>query len=181
MLIDLYLVRHATPDPARTDIPYDVPPGPPLGAVGEAEARALGEFLRGAGIVQVVASPFARAERTARIAASAMGLEVELQPALGEWHADERARDVVARVEPVLADVRVRSLQAGPICLVSHGGTIGVMLRKLGMARERVDAFRARYGGATPSPPAGVWRVSGAPSSPLGHATLAYELVFTPD
>ena len=175
MLIDLYLVRHATPDPTRTDIPYDVPPGPPLGPAGEVEARALGAFLRGAGIIQVIASPFARAERTARIAASALGLDVELQHALGEWHADERARDVVARVEPVLAEVRARCLQVGPICLVSHGGTIGVMLRKLGMDRERVDEFRARYGGSTPSPPAGVWRVSGVSAGPLN-----YELVFTP-
>jgi probable phosphoglycerate mutase len=176
--IDIYLVRHATPDFARTDIPYDVPPGPPLTAEGEDEARRLGEFLRGARIARVYASAFERAARTAHIASSMLGLAVATEHAIGEWHVDERAGDVVARVTPVLARVREESLRHGPVCLVSHGGTIGVMLRKLGMPRDVVDAHRARHGGSTPAPPAGVWRAFADARAPAGE--LQFELVFVP-
>ncbi len=176
MSIDIYLVRHATPDFARTEIPYDVPPGPPLTAQGEDEARRAAEYLRGARIARIYASAFARADRTARFVSSLLGLAVVTERAIGEWHVDERAGDVVARVTPVLALVRDESVRRGPVCLVSHGGTIGVMLRKLGMARDVVDEHRARYGGSTPAPPAGVWRASGDTQH-----DLRFELVFTPD
>ena len=172
----IYLIRHASPDRSRTDIPYDVPPGPGLDAQGEREANLLGEFLRAAGIGRMYASPFERAQRNAAIAAAQLGLDVLLEPMIGEWHAAERARDVVARVEPVLARVRDESVLVGPVCLVSHGGTIGVMLRKLGMAREAVDRYRARYGGTTPSPTAGAWRATGG----IEPETWRFDLVFTP-
>lgn len=178
MSVDIYLVRHATPDVARDDIPYDVPPGPPLTAQGEEEARRVGEFLRDARIARIYASAFERADRTARIASTLLGLEVVTEHAIGEWHVDERAGDVVARVTPVLARVRAESLRHGPVCLVSHGGTIGVMLRKLGMPREVVDAHRARHGGLTPAPPAGVWRAFADARATAGE--LQFELVFAP-
>ena len=37
----------------RTDIRYDIPPGPPLTAQGEAEASKLGEFLKNAGVSKI--------------------------------------------------------------------------------------------------------------------------------
>lgn len=161
---------------SRIDIPYDVPPGPALDARGLVEADQLGRFLRRVGIGRMYASPFERAQRTAAIAAAQLELDVLLEPTIGEWHASERARDVVARVEPVLARARDESVQVGPVCLVSHGGTIGVMLRKLGMAREAVDGYRARYGGTTPSPTAGVWRATGG----IEPESWRFDLVFTP-
>ena len=41
----IYLIRHATPDWTRKDIPYHLPPGPPLIEQGLAEAQALAAFL----------------------------------------------------------------------------------------------------------------------------------------
>ena len=38
MLPTVYLVRHATPDWSLKDIPYHLPPGPPLTSVGDKEA-----------------------------------------------------------------------------------------------------------------------------------------------
>ncbi len=53
----IYLTRHATPDWSRTDIRYDIPPGPPLTAQGEAEAEKLGIFLASAGVTQTLRQP----------------------------------------------------------------------------------------------------------------------------
>ncbi len=172
---ELYLARHATPDMTRTDIAYAVPPGPPLSAVGVTEAQMLGRFLRAAGVVHVYASPFARAHRTAEIVASD-SIPVVVEHDLGEWREHERGRDVVARVEPLLTRVQRQHARADAVCLVSHGGVISVMLRKLGMDREVVDAHCHNYGGGTPMPPAGVWRaVRTDEASPW-----QFDLVFTP-
>jgi len=156
----IYLVRHAAPDMQRSDIPYDIPPGPALTAAGELQARLLGEYLHPLQITRLYSSHFLRAQQTAAIAADLVGLAVHIEPGIGEWHASERARDVVARVEPVLDRIKQESERQGPVCLVSHGGPIGVMLRKLGMDREQVDVYRASFGGSTPSPHAGVWRIT---------------------
>jgi broad specificity phosphatase PhoE len=144
----------------RTDIPYDIPPGPGLTTVGEVQARLVGEYLRPLRIARLYCSHFLRARQTASIAAEQMGLAVHIEPGIGEWHASERARDVVARVQPVLERIKQEGESEGPVCLVSHGGPIGVMLRKLGMDREQVDAYRSTFGGSTPSPHAGIWRIT---------------------
>ena len=52
-IMKIFLLRHATPDWSRKDIPYDILPGPALLAHGEAEARALGEFMRSEGLKKV--------------------------------------------------------------------------------------------------------------------------------
>ena len=157
----------------RYDVPYAVPPGPPLSVLGEAEALRLRAFLRPAGIACIHASPFLRAHRTAEVLAGD-SLPIVLETKLGEWRADERARDVAARLETVLAAVLGTHAQAGAICLVSHGGPIAVLLRKLGMDRAVVDAHCRTYGGATPMPPAGVWRATRTATC------WQFELVFTP-
>lgn len=172
---ELYLARHATPDRTRADIPYAVPPGPPLSAAGETEAQLLGQFLRAAGIVQLYASPFARAHRTAEIVASG-SVPLRVEHDLGEWREHERGRDVVARVEPLLTRLQREHARTDAVCLVSHGGVISVMLRKLGMDREVVDAYCHNYGGGTPMPPAGVWRAVRADA----ESPWQFELVFTP-
>lgn len=170
----IYLIRHAAPDMERSDIPYDVPPGPALTAEGEAQARRVGEYLRPLRIARLYTSHFLRAQQTAAIAADQMGLSVQIEPGIGEWHASERARDVVARVAPVLAQIRQESERDGPVCLVSHGGPIGVMLRKLGMDRAQVDEYRSTFGGSTPSPHAGIWQIT------TNGNRLEYALVFQP-
>lgn len=158
----------------RADIPYDIPPGPALTAEGEVQARLLGEYLLPLQIARLYSSHFLRAQQTAAIAADQVGLTVRIETGIGEWHASERARDVVARVEPILVRIRQESESEGPVCLVSHGGPIGVMLRKLGMDREQVDVYRSTFGGSTPSPHAGVWRIT------ANGDRCEYALVFQP-
>ena len=158
----------------RADIPYDTPPGPALTAEGEVQARLLGEYLLPLQIARLYSSHFLRAQQTAAIAADQVGLRVRIETGIGEWHASERARDVVARVERVLERIRQESESEGPVCLVSHGGPIGVMLRKLGMDREQVDVYRSTFGGSTPSPHAGVWRIT------ANGDRCEYALVFQP-
>jgi broad specificity phosphatase PhoE len=82
MDVELYLVRHGETEwsrarrhTGRTDVP--------LNPVGEAEARALGEHLRGLEVDRVVASPMARAMATAKLAG--FGDRLETTPALLEF------------------------------------------------------------------------------------------------
>ena len=63
----IFLVRHASPDWTRTDIPYDIPPGPPLSPKGEKEAAALAEYLKSEGVVKLYYSPFERSASTAKM------------------------------------------------------------------------------------------------------------------
>ena len=177
MSVRLYLARHASADMSQTDIAYDVGPGPGLTPTGEIEARLLGDFLRGQVISKIYTSAFLRTQRTAAAISAATGAPVATEVAIGEWHKDERAAEVVARVVPVLIRVATESAQLGSICLVSHGGTIGVMLRKLGMPRETVDAYWQRFGGQTPLPPAGVWLATQRGQT----AEWQLELVFIPE
>jgi broad specificity phosphatase PhoE len=71
----LYVARHGETDwnatmrwQGHTDVP--------LNDTGRAQAQALGERLRGHGIVGAVASDLSRAEETARIVAAALGIGV---------------------------------------------------------------------------------------------------------
>ena len=65
--MEMYLVRHGETEwsrarrhTGRTDLP--------LSPVGEAEAKALGQHLRGLGVDRVLSSPMTRAVTTARLA-----------------------------------------------------------------------------------------------------------------
>jgi len=71
----LYVARHGETDwnatmrwQGHTDVP--------INETGRAQARELGERLRGRGIVGAVASDLSRAEETARIVAGALGVEL---------------------------------------------------------------------------------------------------------
>ncbi len=170
----IYLIRHAAPDMTRADIPYDVPPGPALTVEGEDQAHLVGKFLLDRKVVRIYSSHFLRAQQTASIVAKIVGVAVEIEHGIGEWHESERARDIVNRVQPVLTRITKEGQDQGTVCLISHGGPIGVMLRKLGMDRAEVDAYRSTFGGSTPSPHAGVWRVTRSGSG------WENALVFTP-
>ena len=65
----VFLIRHASPDWERRDLPYDIHPGPMLTPRGEKEAEALADFLKRQGLVRLYHSPFERAAKTARIVA----------------------------------------------------------------------------------------------------------------
>lgn len=172
----IYLVRHATPDWSRTDIRYDVPPGPPLTPHGEAEARKLGEFLRDAGIKKIYASPLERTQRTAQLAAETVGLEVVTEELIAEWRHGENETDVSSRFSGFWERICAESERSGPVALVTHGGPIKVMLLNLGLPRATVDDYCRKFDRGNPVPPAGVWL--GVNSSL--EAPWHLELIFTP-
>jgi broad specificity phosphatase PhoE len=80
--VEMYLVRHGETEwsrarrhTGRTDLP--------LSEAGEAEAKALGQHLRGLEVDRVLSSPLSRAVTTARLAG--FGDRVELSDALLEF------------------------------------------------------------------------------------------------
>jgi broad specificity phosphatase PhoE len=173
----VYLVRHATPDWSRTDIPYHLPPGPPLIEKGEKEAVQLGEFLRDMGVRQLFHSPLERCARTAALAAAVAGAEAVLDVRLAEQHPNEPPAEVLARVWPVWVHAGERCLSDGPIALVSHGGPIQRLLTELGLEAKLMTQYKNTFDHNNPLPPAGAWRAVRA--NPDGPWTL--DLAFTPD
>lgn len=171
----LLFVRHATPDRARTDIPYFTPPGPPLTAQGESEAVELSAFLRAAGTRHILSSPMLRAHRTAQLAAEALGLPLTLEEGLIEWKPGENDAEVKARLWPVWESAVVLSEASGPVALVSHGGPIAVLLRELGVESATIDHYKSLFDYRNPLPPAGVWEAA----RPNGVWQL--RLAFTPE
>ena len=156
----IYLVRHATPDWSRTDLRYDIPPGPPLTPVGEEEARKLGEFLHSAGVVKLYASPLERTMRTAELAAAVAALPVVIDEQIAEWRLGEKDEEVLARCRPCVEAALAESLEAGPIALVTHGGPIRLLLQTLGLSQAEVDFYRRQFDRDNPLPPAGVWKLA---------------------
>lgn len=174
-MITVYLARHATPDWQRKDIPYYLPPGPPLVEQGEREAVQLGKFLRQKGVCRIYTSPLERCLATARLATNGAGWLVEMVPGLIEIQPDETEPQIIQRLAPVF-DQASRAAVDGPVCLLTHGGPVAILLGWLGMAADTVRALRV-YEFANLLPPAGAWEArqeqSGEPWQ-LG-------LVFTPD
>ncbi len=177
MTARIYLARHATPDPNQKDLQYDVLPGPALSKQGEAEALQMGEFLGAEKIKKIYTSPFERTLQTARLAAGVIGVPVVIQAELSEWRHDETAQDVRARLDRWFEHICRESELSGPVCLMSHGGPLGVMLINLGMPRAVVKSYCLQFGGKQAAPHAGVWQA--ARSMPGGCWQL--DLVFRPN
>ena len=156
----IYLVRHATPDWSRTDIRYDIPPGPPLTAQGEAEAARLGEFLQTVNAHKVYFSPLERTLRTAQIAAEIAKLPVFEAEAIAEWRRGESEQDLLARLLPFWDQVTEESQQHGPLVVVSHGGPVRVMLQHLKLEQAEIDFYRKQFDRDNPVPPAGAWQAT---------------------
>lgn len=176
MTVKIYLARHATPDWSRTDIRYDVPPGPPLTAQGEAEAAELGEFLHGAGVKRIYASPLERTRRTAEIAGAIVGITPIENEAIAEWRRGESEAEVTARLNGLWEKLCCESTTIGPIALVTHGGPVKAMLLNLGMPRATVDDYCRKFDRGNPLPPAGAWLATGSTTETPWHL----ELVWTP-
>jgi broad specificity phosphatase PhoE len=172
----LYLIRHASPDWARTDIPYDLPPGPPLTLKGKAEAQALGVFLKNVGIKKLYYSPLERSAHTAQIAAAVAEVPAMEQPGLAEWRTGETEPEIQARFWPLLEASLTESTRTGPLGLVTHGGPVAYLLKQLGIEPARLEKHRQRFDHANPLPPAGVWAIQRTPD------TVAWDLqlVFIP-
>ena len=155
----LYLIRHAAPDWTLKDIPYHIPPGPPLTEQGLQEAEQLGLYLKQAGVQRLFASPLERALHTARIAARACDIPLEIDQGLIEWQPNDIPESVHQRIWPAFEAACQVSQQIGPVGLVTHGGPISVLLRDLGMTEEDLAARRV-FDHRNPVPTAGAWEVS---------------------
>ncbi len=172
----LYLIRHATPDWSRKDIPYELPPGPPLTDLGMAEARALGHFLAERQIGPWFTSPLERCLRTAEIASrQAGGPTIQVAPELAEIRPDEPESEVRQRLDDALKTALDAIHNGNAPLLFTHGGPVALLLETLGMPPAEVNRWRI-YDRGNPLPPAGAWRARR--SGPDERWQL--ELVFRP-
>lgn len=172
----VYLARHATPDWHRTDIRYDVAPGPDLVPQGEAEAAQLGDFLHRAGVTRIVASPLVRTRRTAEIAGAIAGAPVIIDDAVREYSREENDQLVYARFLPALSTLLAEAAFTGPVAIVTHGGPIRVMLENLGLDRNELWHYRRQFDHQNPLPPAAVWELT----HPLPDQPWQMRMVFSP-
>lgn len=177
MTTKIYLARHATPDPSQKDLQYDVMPGPALSKQGEAEALLMGEFLRVEKIKKIYTSPYERTQQTARLAAGVTEVPVVTRLELAEWRHDETEKDVRARLDDWFEHVCRESELSGPVCLISHGGPLGIMLMNLGMPRAVVKSYCLKFGGKQAAPHAGIWRATRS----MAGGRWQLDLVFMPN
>ena len=173
----IFLLRHASPNLSRRDIPYDILPGPELLPKGEQEAEALAEFLKPEGIAKLYYSPFERSAMTARIVAAANRIPAVEEKGLAEWRmVDEPEEHVRRRMRSVFEQAEAESTDVGPISLVSHGGPIALLLLELGMSNEELAPYRRRFDTTNPLPPAGAWKVEQLD----GENRWSFDFVFRP-
>lgn len=148
----LLLIRHG-------HIDGDVALGPdtPLSPRGEAQADWLGPALGAEAVTALISSPFARARATAERLAPALGLDVRLEDALGEfllgwegvqsyadvqsarpdlavWHPEHRGRteslaDFQTRVTALMTSLVLRASEGDTLAIVTHAGVIDAALR----------------------------------------------------
>jgi broad specificity phosphatase PhoE len=170
----VFLARHGTPDWNRRDIRYDVPPGPPLVAQGEAEAIQLGEFLAARGVAKIYTSPLVRTQRTAELAAGVHGLPVGTSEAIAEYRREETDDVVAGRLLPFFEQIWEEAVEIGPIALVSHGGPIRVALERLGLLPDELWHYRRQFDHQNPLPPAGAWEITRSLDLNLWQARLAF-------
>jgi probable phosphoglycerate mutase len=130
----------------RTDIP--------LNHVGLAQAERAARTLASLGIATIVASPLLRAQRTAEIAAAAIGLPVSLDPDLaevnfgaqeglpmGDWYDDWIAGDYTPEGGETFAGLRDRAVRGvnaaiarpGPVLVVAHGALFRALRQAAGL------------------------------------------------
>ncbi len=161
----LYLARHATPDWERKDIPYDVPPGPPLIPQGEEEAAQLAAWLASRNLARVITSPLLRAQQTAAIVAERLGLPLTVVPELAEKRRDETSEEVTMRMARFYRHWLHNGAET--VLAVSHGFPIEMLLRTLGMPAGELAQWRGRFDHNNPVPCAGVWQIEPVGAMPL--------------
>jgi broad specificity phosphatase PhoE len=156
--VEMYLVRHGETEwsrarrhTGRTDLP--------LSPAGEAEAKALGQHLRGLEVDRVLSSPLARAVTTARLAGFGDRLETtdallefdygdyeglttpEIRASRPGWDlfrdgcpGGETVEAAAARARPLLAEL---TAAGGRTLLFSHGHQLRILSAcYLGLAPE---------------------------------------------
>ena len=125
----------------------------------------------------IFTSPLERCQRTAEIAAAAVGLTPQEDTRLAELRPEEKPADIRARVWPVWVHAGELCLSSGPVALVTHGGPIGLLLTELGLDPKQYAHYQSLFDRRNPVPPAGAWRaVRASPDTPW-----SLDLVFTPE
>lgn len=157
----VYLIRHAAPN-RELKIAYDVPPGPPLSAAGQREAREVAAFLAQRGIRRVVYSPLERTTQTALTLADGVGAEAVVDEALAEHRRGETADAVRSRA--LAAWEQLMASDAPVQAIVSHGSPLRLLIEWLTGGRETFA--RHRYDNGNVIPTGGVWQVRGKPGGP---------------
>lgn len=148
-MITFYIVRHGQ----KEAVPFD----PPITIIGEKQAEATAEYLKNTLFKLVLASPKLRTKQTAEIIAKPHFLPVNTDERLIErleWENDESFDEFITEWNKTdidrsylpkkgmsskvngeqmkqLLDELSEKHQAGNILLVTHGGTIGDILRNL--------------------------------------------------
>ena len=176
MSSSLYLARHASPDWERRDLPYHLPPGPPLTGAGRQEAAELGDFLQACGIGRLYSSPLERCLHTAQIAALQGGQSMHVLDELREWQPGETREEVEQRMLRALEMARTPPGGELPYALITHGGPIAALLFALGMDEISLETYRV-FDHRNLLPPAGAWRVQQADGQP----GWTCELIYPPD
>jgi probable phosphomutase (TIGR03848 family) len=82
----LVLIRHATNDWVHKGLLAGWTPGVHLNEEGHAQAQALSERLADSQLDAIYSSPLERAVETAKIVAAPHGLEIQINPGIGEVH-----------------------------------------------------------------------------------------------
>jgi broad specificity phosphatase PhoE len=152
----LYLIRHATPDWNRKDIPYYLPPGPPLNEDGLEEAEMLANFFQFSGLKRIYTSPLERCLMTAKAIARQNEDILQIEPGLSEHRPEESRTDVQKRLKPVF-EKAVHEAREGPVALVTHGSPMEIMLDQMGLSPIEMNEMKVRFDHHNPAPPAGVW------------------------
>ena len=176
-ILEIFLIRHASPDWNRADIPYDIPPGPPLSSKGEKEAEALAAFLKTQGVVKLYYSPFERSVRTARVISALNGIPCMEDKRLSEWReVDELETQVRERMSSIFDRAAKESAEIGPIGLVTHAGPVTFLLQELGIDPDELALYRKMFDQPNPLPPAGAWKAEQDP----GEYSWNLKLEFIP-
>ena len=174
--LDRFLfLRHGETDGNRTGTFQT--PHTPLNAAGEAQAEAAAKRLAGQKIGRIVASPMARAWRTACIAATPHGLLPEPDSLIEErvylglagqkvgrmdWAVDppgcERLERFVRRTaQGLILAIEEHDVKSGDLLVVSHGGILLVLAALAGIAPGD-DSLRRNAVPLVVSREAGRWR-----------------------
>jgi broad specificity phosphatase PhoE len=134
----VHLLRHGeVHNPGR--VLYGRLPGFRLSALGEAQAKVVGEFLAGRPVGYLVSSPLERAKQTAEPLAAALGLEVEVDERLIE--ADNRLEGrAVAGGKGLLTDVSNWKYFTNPVRPSWGEPYAHIAVRVLAAARAARDA-----------------------------------------
>jgi 2,3-bisphosphoglycerate-dependent phosphoglycerate mutase len=170
MVQEIYLLRHAAPDRA-SGVPYNVVPGPPLTAIGRAEALQAGRWLAQRAISVAYVSPFARTRQTAAIVSEHVIAPFGYVEGLRESAPSEDHMQVTRRVTGFLETIHPHNHRG--VLLVTHGCCVLATLQIT--TNGQIDLHGHTYDYGNKSPTAGIWH-----GVARADGTYEWELAFVP-